>query len=234
MIDLECPKCGRVGSVPQTKVNTRLICKKCLAVFHMGPTGRAILGEPVSARDPHHGHGVATAVKKADASAPALKLGELNYGLVGVLGVLLLIGTVYLFVAGPWAGSSPNLFPVAQEMAAALEKSDANAVQNLSASDGSNEAATWFKAAQGKVEELKKGPGLKVTAIVTSENSLAGTAQVDIFLIPIKAQARNEQIAREAGVSSKTAELITFWTYSRGRWRFDAKKTLEVSPVGAG
>ena len=235
MIDLECPKCGRVGSIPPSRANSRLVCKKCMSVFHMGATGRAVLGEPASAHQDAHGHGAATAVKKADASAPSFDLGEINYGLLGVLAVLLLIGVGYVLAVGFGSRSPTNVYPFALEMANAIEKSDANAVQALATSDSAGEAASWFQSAQRTVEELKKGNGLKVTAIVATENAAEGTAQVEIFLIPIKGQARNEQIAREAGAAvGKVSQLMTFWTFAGGRWRFDAKKTIQISPGNAG
>ena len=34
MIDMKCPSCGAGGRIPREKVNTRLVCKKCLRVFH--------------------------------------------------------------------------------------------------------------------------------------------------------------------------------------------------------
>src|SRR5438132_12261010 len=46
MLDLSCPNCGRAGSIPREKINTRLICKKCHIVFHMNTAGRTLLGEP--------------------------------------------------------------------------------------------------------------------------------------------------------------------------------------------
>ena len=46
MIEMNCPACGAGGRVPRDKVGTRLVCKKCLKVFHLTPSGQAVLGEP--------------------------------------------------------------------------------------------------------------------------------------------------------------------------------------------
>jgi hypothetical protein len=46
MIPMKCPSCGRKGSIPPNRLNTRMHCKKCDAVFHMDPSGRVVLGEP--------------------------------------------------------------------------------------------------------------------------------------------------------------------------------------------
>ena len=60
MIEMKCPACGAEGRAPKEKVNTRLVCRKCLKVFHLTPTGRAVLGEPpvtgtTSTAPPHSG-----------------------------------------------------------------------------------------------------------------------------------------------------------------------------------
>src|SRR5437764_14137537 len=46
MIEMSCPRCGAGGRVPNNKVNSRLVCKKCLQIFHLTPSGHAVLGEP--------------------------------------------------------------------------------------------------------------------------------------------------------------------------------------------
>src|SRR4051794_22207543 len=99
MIDLECPFCGRVGSVPREKANTKLVCKKCHMIFHMSPTGRALPGEPPVPRPVEHPHAhaparAATAEKEPGVVLPGL--GEVNPGLLGVLGALLLVCVVYV------------------------------------------------------------------------------------------------------------------------------------------
>jgi hypothetical protein len=48
MIPIECPKCGRGGSVPPDRLNARLVCKACHTVFHLDNTGRMVMGEPES------------------------------------------------------------------------------------------------------------------------------------------------------------------------------------------
>src|SRR5271166_4187626 len=51
MIDMKCPSCGAGGRVPNEKVNTRLVCKKCLRVFHVTASGNTVLGEPAPPKD---------------------------------------------------------------------------------------------------------------------------------------------------------------------------------------
>ena len=51
MIDMKCPSCGAGGRIPREKVNTRLVCKKCLRVFHVTSGGSTVLGEPAAPKD---------------------------------------------------------------------------------------------------------------------------------------------------------------------------------------
>ena len=46
MIPMECPGCGRRGNVPPDRLNTRMHCKKCDAIFFMDRSGKIILGDP--------------------------------------------------------------------------------------------------------------------------------------------------------------------------------------------
>ena len=50
MIPMSCPSCGRRGNVPLDRLNTRMHCKKCDAVFHLDATGKPVLGEPKAAK----------------------------------------------------------------------------------------------------------------------------------------------------------------------------------------
>lgn len=46
MIPMTCPSCGRRGTAPSDRVNVRMHCPKCDAVFHMDKHGKVKLGEP--------------------------------------------------------------------------------------------------------------------------------------------------------------------------------------------
>ncbi len=50
MIPITCPTCGRKGTIPNERVNTRMHCKKCDAIFHMDKSGKILLGEPGAAK----------------------------------------------------------------------------------------------------------------------------------------------------------------------------------------
>ncbi len=50
MIPMTCPNCGRRGNAPADRINVRMHCPKCDAVFHLDKHGKIRVGEP------HHEH----------------------------------------------------------------------------------------------------------------------------------------------------------------------------------
>ena len=46
MLAIKCPACGAEGRAPKEKIQRRLVCRKCLRVFHVTPSGKTVLGEP--------------------------------------------------------------------------------------------------------------------------------------------------------------------------------------------
>jgi len=73
MIEIKCPACGAEGRASKEKIQTRLVCRKCLRVFHVTPSGKTVLGEP-----PAPGQ-TSTAVSRAKAAPdPGQKVDRLN------------------------------------------------------------------------------------------------------------------------------------------------------------
>lgn len=230
MIDLECPHCGRAGSLPREKANSRLVCKKCHTVFHMGPSGRALPGEPPAAKSAENRHPAPN--KDVDIDFEWPKLGEMNRGLLGVLAVLLGLGTLY-FGSSLFGGfGSGSLTQIARQMAEAVEKGDVPKIQSFAEAESRAEAAQWYESVKQTMETLKNrssGHGVKVEPIVTSESVAGGTGQVEIFLVPVTGPARTDQIVREAAAAeTKVSGVTTYWLYNGGRWHFDVKKTART------
>ena len=57
MIEMSCPRCGAGGRVPRDKVNSRLVCKKCLQVFHLSSSLQPVIGEPPPPKEAAEGAG---------------------------------------------------------------------------------------------------------------------------------------------------------------------------------
>ncbi len=94
MIDVVCPHCGRAGSAPEDKVNSRLVCKKCHMVFHLSPSGRATPGEPPAA-----GGGRGSAVHAAAGAGAGGGTGIRRFGTAPLIAAAML-GVAGLLAAG--------------------------------------------------------------------------------------------------------------------------------------
>src|ERR1700677_1130623 len=102
MIDMKCPSCGAGGRVPREKVNTRMVCKKCLRVFHITPSGNTVLGEPAPPKDqPNPPTARESArhdsVDKLDDFASRLstfKLPRIQPGVIAVIGAIALVSAL--------------------------------------------------------------------------------------------------------------------------------------------
>ncbi len=182
MIEMKCPACGAAGRVSKDKLNTRLVCKKCLKVFHVTPTGRAVLGEPPQA--------AVTAIK-----APREKV-ELDFGLnvppwlgrfiklVFSPKVLAVVGGLILLVGG-YIGVSilrgESLQERTVKVARAAVMDDLGTLLELSATDTGDATLLWYAALRPQCDEFKQSlqtltPFVEV--LVNKEDTNNGTASV--------------------------------------------------------
>ena len=123
MPDISCPACGAGGRVPRNKMNLRLVCKKCLRVFHLTPGGQAVLGEPPAAKDAakekavrEPGFELRGPVDALLDKLATLKMPKVPPTTIGIVaGVVVVLGLGYLFLSAAVAreterglGASPH------------------------------------------------------------------------------------------------------------------------------
>ncbi len=224
MIDLECPSCGRTGSAPNDKVNSRLVCKKCHTVFHVTPTGRSILGEPAppgreSAKDkaaaqPHHVHPASAAgvsVKEKDWAEGLFEMsGQRMKGLAAVA-LFAIAGLGYYFLLG----GSPDILTIkAQDAANALAAEDVSTLKGFAQSRTRDDVGRWFDALKNRVGDIKKASTnhqLLASIFVTEEASTPVTPRRGgrMLFAPATGSTRDKNIASEAGLSSSAKENLT-------------------------
>jgi hypothetical protein len=231
MIDLECPSCGRVGSVPNEKANGRMVCKKCHMIFHMSPSGRTVLGEPPVSRGAEQAR-AAKAAADTDGIDWSALLSDVGNARMKILGGLLAVGVlvlVYYFMAG---GAGDQLQPKAQLAAGALVDDNVGYLKRISSADSAEDVDRLCQQLHPLLDGIKKestGNKLLVTVLVTEESRATGRGKVEAFFAAVKGPSRTETIAAEAGTVGKSKsshELSLFWVWEGGTWRFDAKQTL--------
>jgi hypothetical protein len=239
MIEMKCPACGVVGRVSKDKVNTRLVCKKCLKVFHLTPTGRSVLGEPPQA--------AVTAIK-----APREKV-ELDFGLnvppwLGRFAklvfspvVLAVVGGVILLAGGYYAVSvlrGESLQERTMKVARAAVMGDLGALLELTSTDTGEDMLKWYSATRSECDELKgalQTPTPFVEVIVNKEDTSNGTASVVARINsqePLTGQGGRIPGASVSSFSpNRSIELpLQFTSEGLSGWKLDGKRTFEAIP----
>ena len=134
MVDMKCPSCGAGGRVPREKINTRLVCKKCLRVFHITASGNTVLGEPSAPKDiprtqSHRDSTRNDRVEKFDNMASKIsnvRIPQINPMVLGSIGGIVLIAAL-----GYWFFSKQTLEQRAVEIAKSFAKADMKTAVDL-------------------------------------------------------------------------------------------------------
>jgi hypothetical protein len=246
MPELACPNCGRAGSVPREKMNSRLVCKKCHMVFHMNSAGRAVLGEPRV--DPSKS-GVNKAEKSGffkaleDAPIPTLSsITELKDSLggnslplkpilIGLVAVAIGWGT-YSLLFGPPESIADRATAIAQ----AFASDDLAYLKKNATSDSVDDIVLWFNANLPQIVQARKewkGGAPVVQTTVVEEDRAMRSGEVEAYLYPPQMAARAQSI-ESAGAPIKPVELHLRFALEGGKWRLNGKqmaKTLTPTPT---
>jgi len=228
MPELSCPQCGRLGNVPRNKLESRLVCKKCHAIFHMNKAGRVVLGEPHS----EGRGGTRTAVKTArsaektgtwvdylpDGITPQMRAGALAGGVV-------LLGLVVWMLL-----PAPTLEDRAREAAIAFKSGDKNALKSLAYGKTAREVENWYNVVHPRLEaKMKEWKTTDVRAEVSPNIEPSGKegSRVTVMFIPqIEGPLTSEAFA-------KSMSMVFYWKKSRGKWRINGTATVNSAAMGA-
>ena len=243
MIEMVCPQCGRTGVAPKEKINSRLNCKKCHAIFYLTESGRSVLGEPPGAHHDPHGHGTGHALAESHAHGshathPASRQNDeydagraiLSWVPVGLIGLVAVASATYYF--WPVRDDTSNLAAKAHLVAQSIAADKLAAIQPLAAEDGKSDLGTWYERFRPIVDEMRRDSGAGEVAcsfLVTEENRETRTGEATLFFVPKLGNERTEAIARAAStkpLARKTLDVPTRWTFDNsGNWRLDVRRT---------
>lgn len=166
MVPIECPKCGRGGSVPPDRLNARLVCKACHTVFHLDNTGRMVLGEPESfdmkttkSRDEVSGLADFDLAQTWNEIPAAVKYG---------VPVALLAVVIYLNAG--FGGSSAAYTARAESIVKAVTTNNRSKVVSLSTAESAEAAGQWFDVIKGEIDSSQLGNDLTINSQVFSGN----------------------------------------------------------------
>jgi hypothetical protein len=239
MIEMKCPACGAGGRVSKDKINTRLVCRKCMRVFHLTSGGRTVLGEPPQAA--------------VSAARPPREKVEFDYSLdvppwlgrvtrlvfapkvLTIAGGLILVACIGIAVS---ILRGESLKERTTKVARAAVMGDLGTLIELTATGTGDDMLKWYSKVRPQCEELKGALQTQtpfVEVIVSKEDTSNGTASVLARIGTAESPARTgggiSGAASQSLLANKTMELpLELTSEGMSGWRLDGKRTLEAIP----
>lgn len=244
MIDMKCPSCGAAGRIPKEKVNTRLVCKKCLRVFHVTPAGTSALGEPVVPKE-------ATAPKPRPnrdsiRQDPVQGFDELTSKLSGIrlpqvqpLTLILIAGIILVSAFGYWfAFYKQSLATRSETVAKSIIKSDMETVVSLSLPGTEMDTMRWYYNIYKAYMDLKLALGGQEAGISIQlpGEETGGRSRVNLTFSKdgtrVDGSTFNESLPPNPSFAKakKSLEVPLFWVKDLlGNWQLDGTRTFAGS-----
>jgi len=211
MIPIECPKCGREGNVPPDRLNAKLTCRGCQAVFHLDNTGRMVMGAPGEPeKDKSRPHVQYTkpseGVDLAEAWAKFPKAAK-----IGVPVVLLALVAWQLMPGG----GGPSYETAAEAAIRGLLNNDRSRVVSLSTSATADASGKWFDVMHPVIEKQ----GVPRDSLVRPE-LFSGNADRDGSVIV-------SVVLSGSSPSAPPLPLNLSMVRDGSSWRLDGERTLQ-------
>lgn len=239
MIEIKCPACGAEGRAPKDKILTRLVCRKCLRVFHVTPSGMSVIGEP-----PTPGQSSSTAAQSNSTADTAVRVDQFIEQFskrVSSPMTWLVIGGIILvaFVVGTFSSWRPEgLQERVARVAKAAVQGDLQTIESLTVSGTATAIGPWYVAIRPKSDELLKRPGSNNLGVDTEIKSKS-SGETDVELVAWvytsedlerRGKALPDTTITAASASGMPISLPMFWRYEGWRgWRLDLERTLELT-----
>jgi len=239
MIPMECPKCGRRGSVPSTRLNTPFNCKNCNAPFYLNTAGEAISGEPPVPREAREKR-TATATKAKRESEFGFNFdlfsglrdmpsGDRTKKLGMIAGFLAFIAALYYFITMP---RTDPLLERGNYVAKAFADNDEVRIRAVAAKDTEEDAAIWLDKARSMLGMKGRARDFSVTTDVMSGGPREGGALLMATYNPLSPSAVQNPSADKKGSASDASGLqmltvnMFFIPDDQGQWRLDGRQSL--------
>ncbi len=240
MIEMSCPRCGAGGRVPRDKVNSRLVCKKCLQVFHLSPSLTPVMGEPPAPKDVPKTRGPREPRERIELEMPGLegltqKLGRIKLPDAQVLGVT--AGVLLVIAFFWWLFSKQSVEQRCQTLAAAIRELNMNAVSAMSAPGTELDAMKWVGDVSKQYVDLKLAignlePGVSTNVQYNSDGSAQAlmifSREGAVSTGPLSVEQASSLEPQAGG--KKSIELVVYWVKDTwGSWRLDGKRTVDTA-----
>ncbi len=234
MPEMNCPACGAGGRIPRDKIGTRLVCKKCLKVFHVTPSGQAVLGEPPApklvakekiSKDPT-GYQTTEALDELASKLAKVKMPS-SRSLGIVAGIALVLGLGY------WLFSRQSLETRAHKVGEAIINSDIKKVVDISVAGTETDVMLWFADVYRQYLNLKLVLGADAGIKIEIPGSSGGNSGLAIVKfarkggeVPAPSIVETMQpIPSLSNVKDSLDVHLYFAVDALGNWLLDGKRT---------
>jgi len=226
MFPMSCPSCGRKGNIPLDRLNTRMHCKKCDAIFHLDATGKPLLGEPPSVKGTKGAKGARSKNEPLDPiGIVAAKLAKTPKPIWMTLLILMCGGVIYLasglFGPGPRPANADFLERNLAAAVAFIDR-DVATMQKFATQDSRAEVATLIETFRPMVGD----PGGKATSYEMKPVAGLPEQMTDEPVIPITIQPPAE-IEGDSAPPIFMLDLV--WIKGNNRYYLNGKATLETN-----
>ena len=226
MIPLSCPSCGRKGNIPLDRLNTRMHCKKCDAVFHLDATGKPLLGEPPAAKGSKAAKGARAKNEPLDPiGIVAAKLAKTPKPVWMGLLIMLGLGLLYLVygVVGPGPRSANADFMEQNvKLTNAFIDRDIPTIQKMATQDSRDEVSKLVESIRPLVGDVGgKATSDDIKPIAEIPETLGAEPAVQMSLQPPSEV--------EGGPAPPIFTLDLVWIKGNNRYYLNGKATLEAN-----
>ncbi len=243
MIVTKCPSCGAEGRIPNTKVNTRLVCPKCLKIFHVTSAGRSTTGEPpapsgaAAAKGPAS-HPADQAQKFEDAFRELSDTLFTRKGMYVALG-LLVLGLIVYFISfrrGEMVEDS------AAKVARAVVEGDLQTLRGMCSTGTVNAALAWYDTIRPHLDSVGQNlrSGKLIIAVhVTLRDPSQGTADViaTVFLSEGSLERKPGSLPDTSVALPSSRSIMIAMSFRKegwAGWHLDGARTGAMPPLGGG
>lgn len=239
MIEMKCPSCGAGGRIPNEKVNTRLVCKKCLRVFHVTPAGNTVLGEPAAPKEESKPRATRESTRQDTVQSfdeLTSRLSKIRLPQVQPMTLGLIAGIVLLSTMGYWFFFyKQSLATRTESIAKAIVKSDMKTAVDLAAPGTEMDTMRWYHDVYHSYLDLKlalagQEPG---TTIQLPSETSGGATRVNLLFskdgLRFDGSIFNDALQPNPSLSSpkQSLQVPLFWVKDLwGNWLLDGTKTF--------
>ena len=223
MISISCPGCGKPGNLPLDRLNSRLTCKKCGAIFYMDNSGHMMLGDPNA---PKKG-------RRKRAQAQRSEPIDLDFGRMirdipkpVRLGVPIVLAAGLLVYAAAWLigsmGAPDDVLGRSRYIGELFADNALEEIRALAAPGTAEDLDKWYGVVRPKLnyEGPRSASGdVSITPSVYEDNG----ASAQSFAAILDADAPPPSVTADADAEApgNSVTLDLSWTKKDGRWLLD-------------